>query len=381
MLFKTHYTSTKSKARLGTIITPHGVVHTPTFVPCATKGTLKGIPPQLIPELGVELMFVNTYHLVTHPGAEIVKKAGGIHTYARLPTALMSDSGGFQVFSLGQKHRKAKLRGDSPDEPLLIKISDDGVKFRSVHDGTLIEFTPEKSIEYQRSIGADLMMAFDECTYYLSTEKYAHKSMERTHAWLLRCIKENNILKSKPNASTQHLYGIIQGGQYEDLRKTSAAFVTSQDVDGIAIGGVSVGETKKEMRNQVAWCTPHLPKDKPVHLLGIGQLDDLLDLVGYGIDSFDCVEPTRIARIGRIYQWNGLQTSDIDLHKSTYKNNLELVDSNCICWVCKSFTKSYLHHLFKQRELLGYTLATYHNLYTMERYMKLIRDMIAKDKV
>lgn len=380
--FTVHHKSKKSKARIGTIQTSHGEVQTPTFVPCATKGTLKGILPEQIPKMNVQLMFVNTYHLVTHPGSSIIKNAGGIHKYSKLPTPLMSDSGGFQVFSLGKNERRTgKLRGDTNEEPLLVKISEDGVKFRSVHDGALIEFTPESSIMFQQEIGADLMMAFDECTYLNATHEYAKKSVNRTHDWLLRCIKEVESYRLQVTGSKQYLYGIIQGGQFEDLRKESAKFVTNQAVDGIAIGGVSVGESKEEMRKQVEWCSEFLPDDKPVHLLGIGQLDDIRDLVVHGIDTFDCVEPTRIARLGRIYQWDTHKTGEIDIQKAIYRDNFEKIDPTCDCWACLNFTKSYLHHLFKQRELLGYTIATFHNVFTVERYMNYLRDQIALNKI
>lgn len=390
-LFTVHHRSTKSKARVGTIKTSHGEVQTPTFVPCATKGTLKGVLPEQIPDMNVQLMFVNTYHLVTHPGSTVIKKAGGIHEYSKLPTPLMSDSGGFQVFSLGQNERRtSKLRGDTNEEPLLVKISENGVKFRSVHDGKLIEFSPESSMIFQQEIGADLMMAFDECTYLNATHEYAMKSMSRTHDWLRRCITavsgQRSEIRSKLTTNSrqlraQYLYGIIQGGQFEDLRKESAQFVTKQEVDGIAIGGVSVGETKEEMRKQVEWCVPYLPDDKPVHLLGIGQMDDLRDLISYGIDTFDCVEPTRIARIGRIYQWNVHETYEVDITKAVYLDNFEKIDETCDCWACTNFTKSYLHHLFKQRELLGYSIATFHNVFTMERYMNYLREQILLNKI
>lgn len=381
MFFKVNHRSTKSKARIGTIKTSHGEVQTPTFVPCATKGTLKGILPEQIPNMNVQLMFVNTYHLVIHPGSKIIRDAGGIHKYSKLPTPLMSDSGGFQVFSLGQNERRTgKLRGDTNEEPLLVKISEDGVKFRSVYDGKLIEFSPESSMRFQKEIGADLMMAFDECTYLNATHEYAKKSMNRTHDWLKRCIRQNRE-HVNPLTHKQYLYGIIQGGQFEDLRKESAKFVTKQAVDGIAIGGVSVGETKEEIRRQVKWCAPYLLEDKPVHLLGIGQFDDLRDLISYGIDTFDCVEPTRIARIGRIYQWKVHETYEVDINKAVYLDNFEKIDESCDCWACTNFTKSYLHHLFKQRELLGYTIATFHNVFTLERYMNHLREQIALNKI
>lgn len=365
--FKNNYQSKKSKARIGEINTDHGVIRTPSFVPVATKGTLKTLTPQHIADIGVQAAFVNTYHLVTHPGVEVIEKAGGIHHFSGMNIPLMSDSGGFQVFSL----RNAGVRGE--ENPIVVNISDDGVKFRSTFDGALLEFTPEKSMEYHAKIGADIVMAFDECTYYPATHEYAEKAMRRTHEWLKRC-------------QAQHLYGIIQGGKYEDLRKESAEFVVSQNTDGVAIGGVSVGETKEEMREQVAWVAQYLPSDRPVHLLGIGQIDDIVDLVGHGIDTFDCVEPTRLARMGTLltiknYELKMMNHGTIDIYKTIYKSDLSRVDEGCECWVCEHFTKAYLHHLFKQKEILGYTLATYHNVFVMEKLFSIIRKMIEEDKI
>jgi tRNA-guanine transglycosylase len=407
--FKVSHNSKRSKARLGEIKTDHGVIKTPAFISAATKGTIKSLPPQLIKEIGIQAGCVNTYHLVTHPGVEIIEKAGGIHKYSQLNMPLMSDSGGFQVFSLARNHKardrkffdgkqqtaknlvpslskKADIRGE--EQPFLVKISEDGVKFRSTFDGALIEFTPEKSMEYQRQIGADINIAFDECITCGSSYEYSKKATERTHNWLLRSIgqyQKSNIKNQKLKIN-QYLYGVIQGGTFEDLRKKSAEFVVSQNTPGVAIGGVSVGETKKEMRDQVKWVSDYLPKNRPVHLLGVGQIDDIIDLVGYGIDTFDCVEPTRLARMGQVYKIEkaryGAQVSSlskqIDITKSIYKNNLEKVDIDCDCYVCRNFTKSYLHHLFKQREILGYTLATFHNLRVMEKLFEGIREAIGK---
>ena len=451
--FSVKHSSNKSKARLGEIKTDHGVIKTPAFVAVGTKGTIKALTPELIKKIGVQTAFVNTYHLVTHPGAEIIEKAGGIHKYSGLNMPLMSDSGGFQVFSLASPKRQfaakvglikisnfqsevppsSRLRRTKEEEPFVVKISDDGVKFRSTFDGKLIEFTPEKLMEYQRLIGADINMAFDECTYYPATYEYAEKAMKRTHEWLKRCVnytktRQSNFYHTRvspspkggvplesekitsPSSLTNHqslttnnqfLYGVIQGGTFEDLRKKSAEFVVSQDTPGVAIGGVSVGETKKEMRDQVEWVSDYLPKDRPVHLLGVGQIDDIVDLVKYGVDTFDCVEPTRLARMGTIYQARSLNflsqrgplhpeseknlrpslVQQIDIYKSIYKNNLEKVDIDCNCYVCKNFTKSYLHHLFKQREILGYTLATFHNLWVMEKLFEKIREVIINDNI
>lgn len=438
--FRVLHQSKKSKARIGEIKTDHGMIKTPAFVPVATKGTLKGLTPEEIKEIGIQVAFVNSYHLVDHPGADLIAKAGGIHNYSKLSIPLMSDSGGFQVFSLNKNQRKEilnsklEIRNKSEDlnsklknkreskqsqrDRLLIKVSDEGVLFRSLYDGSIHEFTPEKSIKHQKKIGADLIMAFDECVSYGTNHKKTKEAMERTHRWLQRCIKEFNK-KSKsqypnpkqlPNSNNQnrtdkknlknckignwnlsenwkltfenYLYGIIQGGTFKDLRKESAQFVCSQEVDGIAVGGVAVGEGKEEMRKQIEWISPYLPKDKPTHLLGIGHTDDIFDAVARGIDTFDCVEPTRLARMGVIMKHETCNMKhkntkeDTDINRLQYKKDLTPVDEDCECYVCKNFTKSYLHHLFKQKELLGYTLASYHNLWVMERFMEKVRKEI-----
>ncbi len=405
--FLVSHNSKKSKARLGTITTDHGVVRTPAFVPVGTKGTIKGLTQEHIKELNIQLSFVNTYHLVVHPGVEVLAHAGGIHALAHYSIPLMSDSGGFQVFSLAKRQkerRSARVRGD--EEPLVEKIDENGVVFRSTYNGQKIIFTPETSMDFQRTIGADINMAFDECTYYPATHEYTEKAMNRTHEWLKRCVEHRK--GSKPNfsissgypalrasqvdekltsspfsapTSHQFLYGIIQGGTFEDLRKKSAEFVVAQNTPGIAIGGVSVGESKEEMRNQVKWVAPYLPKDRPVHLLGVGQVDDIVDLVQHGIDTFDCVEPTRVARMGTAYQTSavlahvdGLHSPyEIDLNKMEYKTDLSPLDAECSCSTCVHYSKAFIHHLFKQRELLGYTLLSYHNLFVMERLMDKIR--------
>ncbi len=390
--FKVLHRSKKSHARVGEIHTSHGTIKTPAFVPVATKGTIKATPPEYIKEIGIQVAFVNAYHLVNHPGVDVLEKAGGIQKFSKLEIPLMSDSAGFQVFSLavGQRLRRAELRDG--EQALVQKITPDGVIFRSVYDGSIIEFTPEKSIRYQQKIGADMIMAFDECTYHPATHEYAEKAMQRTHNWLLRCIQEHKKRTGHP----QYLYGIVQGGQYEDLRKKSAEFVTAQDTEGVAIGGVSVGEGKLEMRKQVQWVADFLPKDKPVHLLGIGQIDDILDTVHYGIDSFDCVEPTRLARMGGVYQMSqvlrvkeelaaGRTVSSgfykEDFLKTKYKSDLSSLDENCTCYVCQNFSKAFIHHLYRGKELLVYTLASYHNLFVMEMFMETIRQLIQNDLI
>ena len=377
-MFKVIKKSKKSKARLGEIETFHGKIKTPAFVPVATKGTIKALPQKFFKEIGIQVAFVNTYHLVNHPGVEIIEKFGGIHKFANLEIPLMSDSGGFQVFSLANKKR-VKLRNE--EEIISVNIEEDKVVFKSNFDGKEIEFTPEKSIDYQIKIGADIVIAFDECITYPTTYDYAKKATERTHRWLLRCI--DYFYKNKK--PYQYLYGVIQGSVFEDLRKESAKFISQQNIDGIAIGGVSVGDSKEEMRLAVRWLSDYLPDDRPVHLLGVGRVDDILDLVIYGIDTFDCAEPTRIARTGMIYQINkdNLKNflSTIDIQKSKYKDNQEKVDKNCDCYVCQNFSKAYLHHLFKEKEILAYILATYHNLYAMEKFFEKIREKIEKDEI
>ncbi len=402
--FKVKHRSQKSQARLGTITTDHGLIQTPAFVPVGTKATIKGITQQQIADLHVQLSFVNTYHLVVHPGTSLFQSSGGVHNFAKYTIPLMSDSGGFQVFSLAQNARRAKLHGDDTgagiiatrhkgeELPIVEKISEDGVMFRSVYDGQLINFTPETSMNFQRAIGADINMAFDECTYYPATHEYAEKAMKRTHEWLKRCIirRATDSYEAGPHQTkNQYLYGIIQGGTFEDLRKKSVQFVVAQNTPGIAIGGVSVGETKEEMRNQVKWVASYLPADRPVHLLGVGHVDDIVDLVKYGIDTFDCVEPTRVARMGVAYQTEAVTAHldgtnlsyEIDLNKTIYKADLSRLDGKCSCSTCMNYSKAYIHHLFKQRELLGYTLLSYHNLFIMERLMEKIRARIGEDLI
>lgn len=387
-LFSLIYKSSKSRARRGIITTSHGVIQTPAFVPVGTKGTIKSLTPTQTHTLGIQLAFVNTYHLAIHPGTDIINNVGGVHKYSQLPFPLMSDSGGFQVFSLANK-RQAHLRGGEED-PLLVKINPDGVVFRSVYDGSTIEFTPKTSMLFQTHIGADLIMAFDECTPQGMDLTYARTSMERTHEWLKQSIHYKK--EYEPLAHHQQfLYGIIQGAGYEKLRKESAEFVTGMNTPGIAIGGVAVGEGKEEIRNQVAWVSSFLPQDRPVHLLGVGFIEDIVDLVKHGIDTFDCVEPTRMAREGRllclkqvlqqIEQPSSPNDYVLDITKNTYKYDTSKVDEEALDSSIAPFTKSYVHHLFKQKELLAYNLATQHNLHVMEAFMKSIRDNIEKGNI
>lgn len=373
---------TNSRARTGVINTAHGTIQTPAFVSVATKGTIKSLTPAQLKDIGVQASFVNSYHLAVHPGTEIILRQGSIHTFSNMSWSLLSDSGGFQVFSLAKKARRGKFRDG--EETILVSLGEDKVIFRSLHDGTPIEFTPESSIQHQINIGADMIMAFDECTYHPATEAYTKKALKRTHDWLVRCIEYKK--KHARSDYPQYLYGVIQGGAFERLRVESAQFIDDQDTDGVAIGGVSVGETKAEMRNQVKWVSNYLPQHKPVHLLGVGQLDDIIDLVKHGIDTFDCVEPTRLARMGVLLSIQGIDgtISDwtlrkIDITSRQYFDNIEKIDSPSA--YVGSFSYAYVYHLFKQKELLAYTLATMHNLAVMELLMSRIRQEIERNNI
>ncbi|MDO8474340.1 MAG: tRNA guanosine(34) transglycosylase Tgt [bacterium] len=380
VFFEVAKKSKKSKARAGILHTLHGDILTPAFVPVATKGTLKTIPPKDFKDIGTQVAFVNTFHLTLHPGVDVIKQFGGIHEYAKLPIPLISDSAGFQVFSLGGK-KKIKTR--EGDEGLLLSIGEEGVRFRSPRDGKELMFTPEISMQNQEKIGADILMAFDECIPSGVKYEYSKQATQHTHDWLLRCIaaKGSPSTRSARSGLQQFLYGIVQGGVFKDLRVQSAQFVAEQGIDGIAIGGVSVGETKKEMREQVGWVAPHLPQELPHHLLGIGRIEDILEFVKLGIDTFDCVEPTRLARNGTVFQRQETKFLRIDLLKSKYTKDKNPIQKNCGCYACKNFSLSFLHHLFKERELLGYYLATYHNLFFFEQVFKELRQSIAQGKL
>lgn len=394
--FKILKRSKKSKARLGLLKTPHGIVKTPAFVTVGTKGTVKSLAPDDLEKTGTQMVFVNTYHSVLSPGTDILEKAGGIHQFSGIKKPIITDSGGFQVFSLAQKKRKIKINNDDGEQlASLVKINDEGVEFFSPFNGQKIFFTPEFSIRAQKKIGGDLVVAFDECVYYGASYEYAKKATERTHHWALESLKSFNLKETKTGPKkNQEIYGVIQGGIFRDLREHSAKFISSLPFFGLAIGGVSVGETKKEMREQVSWVMAVISQERrPIHLLGVGELDDVIDMVKMGIDTMDCVIPTRHARMGRMYKIKNQKSKiknlinlinnfeEIDIFKSRFKHDLNPVDKNCPCYTCQNFSRAYLHHLFKQKELLAYRLATIHNLTFFENFFKYIRDLIAEDKI
>lgn len=371
--FSLTHISKKSNARLGELHTPHGVIQTPAFVTVGTKGTVKSLTPQDLDMIGTQMVFVNTYHMVLSPTPEIVKAHGGIHAFSKIKQPIITDSGGFQVFSLGRE-------SDDDKAPHRVKITDDGVAFRSPIDGTLHMFTPEFSIDAQKKIGADLIVAFDECLPVGATHKQTEHSTERTHEWAKRSLIAFNDISSGLSP-TQAMYGVIQGGMFEDLRKKSAHYIASLPFWGLAIGGVSVGETKEQMREQTKWAIEGIEDDlRPRHLLGVGGIDDILDLVKLGIDTFDCVLPTRHARNGTLYS-NDPTAKDflLDIAHARFKTDLISIDPECACYTCKNFSRAYVRHLFKQRELLAYRLATIHNLTFIENLFAKLRNDIAHD--
>ena len=364
---------------MGLIKTPHGQIQTPAFLPVATQATIKSLTPADLKKIGFSALLCNTYHLYLRPGHKIIQKLGGLHQFMNWPGPIITDSGGFQVFSLGfgLEHGVGKIAGvfpgqiKQPKKPFkqkLVKIDQPGVEFRSHLDGSLHRLTPQKSIQIQEALGADIILAFDECTSPLATKQYTQRAMERTHGWAEICLKTK---KRKDQA----LFGIIQGGQWRDLRIKSAQFISQLPFDGLAIGG-SLGRTKKDMFKILDWVIPETPEQKPCHLLGIGQPEDLLEAVKRGIDLFDCVYPTRLARHGTFLTGQG----ELNILNSSYQRDKKPIIKNCSCYTCQNFSRAYLHHLFKTKEMLGPCLATFHNLWFIYQLMKKIRKDIKDDK-
>jgi len=360
----------KTKARLGKIKTDHGEIETPAFVAVGTAASVKSLTPQEISQTGTQIFFVNTFHLHFRPGEKVIKKLGGVHKFMNWNGPIISDSGGFQVFSLAREK-----------EINLVKISDRGVEFRSPWDGTKDFLTPEKSIAIQKDLGTDIILCLDDCTPYPVTHKKAEISLQRTHRWAQESLKAYKKLKSK-----QALYGIVQGSVFEDLRTVSTEFISSLPFAGIAIGGVSVGESKKEMKKVLDWVVPLLPENKPRHLLGVGEIDDIFTLVKAGIDTFDCVMPTRLGRMGHILTKfqipnSKFQNFTYDVTKTKFAEDKQPLDPQCDCYVCRNFTRAYICHLFRSKELLAYRLATYHNLYFVNKLVFQIRQAIKENRL
>ncbi|NDD58314.1 MAG: tRNA-guanosine(34) transglycosylase [Chlamydiae bacterium] len=371
--FEPIYTSKKSSARVGRIHTPHGIIDTPNFVGVGTHGTLKTLDNTLVESIGLQLMFCNTYHLMLQPGTEVVKKAGGLHKFIQRKLPIITDSGGFQVFSLayGSVANELKSRGSKKTDGMVLKITEEGVLFRSYRDGSKMLLTPETSIAAQKDLGADIMICFDELPPYHIDPKKLKSSLDRTHRWEKRSLDAH-----KANPNQQALYAVIHGGVDPELRKASCEYLTQLDYDGFSIGG-SLGKTKEEMVSMLSLLMPRLPKDKPNHLLGIGDLPSIDMCVPLGVDTFDSSYPTRAARHGVLLTSQGhLKTT-----KACNAANFGPVEEGCTCATCQQFSLAYIHHLFKANEITGLTLATIHNLHFMVKRMEKYREKILRDEI
>ncbi|MGE5473991.1 MAG: tRNA guanosine(34) transglycosylase Tgt [Ignavibacteriales bacterium] len=345
----------RTGARRGRVHTPHGIIETPVFMPVGTQATVKSISPRELEEIGAKIILSNTYHLFIRPGHELVKQAGGLHNFMNWGGAILTDSGGFQVFSL------AELRN----------IKEEGVTFKSHLDGSKQFISPEKAMEIENALGADIIMAFDECAPYPSDYSYAKEAMERTTRWAVRCKETHK------NTEKQALFGIVQGVTYKDLRQESAKRLVELDFPGYAIGGLSVGEPAEIMYEVLDYTTPLLPSDKPRYLMGVGTPDYLIEGTLRGVDMFDCVLPTRIARNGTAMTSRG----KVVVRNAVYEKDFSSLDPECDCYACKNFTRAYLRHLIKANEILGIRLVSLHNLRFLIKLMENVRIAIEEDRL
>ncbi len=371
MKFEILHTSSKSRARLGRIHTPHGIIETPSFVAVGTHGSIKGLDNKLVQEIGLQLMFCNTYHLLLQPGTEVIKNAGGIHKFINRDLPIITDSGGFQVFSLayGGVANELKSKGTKKTDGTVLKITEEGVLFRSYRDGAKIMLTPEISIEAQKNLGADIIIPFDELPPYHMDPYALLASLERTHRW-----EERSLSAHLKNPQNQAMYGVIHGGIDPRLRQKSCEVLTALPFDGFAIGG-SLGKNKDEMIGMLTGMMPLLPVEKPNHLLGIGDLESIGACIPLGIDTFDSSYPTRAARHGMALTASG----PLNLTQGKQASRFEPIEAGCGCSTCQHFTVAYLNHLFKAREITALTLTTVHNLHFMVRLMESYRAAIAVD--
>ena len=342
-------------ARLGVVHTPHGSFDTPAFMPVGTQATVKTMAPEEVKEMGAGIILSNTYHLWLRPGNDIIREAGGLHKFMNWDRAILTDSGGFQVFSLSDMR----------------KIEEEGVHFRNHLNGDKLFLSPEKSMQIQNDLGSDIMMAFDECPPFPATYEYMKASVERTSRWAERCLTAHT------NTDTQGLFGIIQGGEFEELRKQSAKDLISLDFPGYAIGGLSVGEPKDVMNRVLEFTAPLMPDNKPRYLMGVGSPDSLIDGAIRGIDMFDCVLPTRIARNGTFFTSKGR----LVIKGAANARDFGPIDEKCDCYTCKNYSRAYIRHLFKAEETFGMRLASYHNLHFLMKLMEKIRQAIREDRL
>lgn len=375
--FTTLKQSGKSRGRAGILKTPHGEIETPTFVGVATQATMKALTWDQVRETGTQVLIENTFHLHLKPGEKIIKKAGGLHKFQNWNGPIMTDSGGFQVFSLGfgMDHGVGKILKEKSDisisegqQPQRLKITEDGVEFRSPIDGTKIFLGPHEATKIQEDLGADIINAFDECTSPVADYEYTKKSMEKTHKWAKLSLDSK---KTK-----QAMYGIVQGGKFKDLRIESARVIGKMDFSGIAIGG-EFGDDKKTLTEMLDWVMPELPSEKPRHLLGIGHPADFLPIIKSGVDTFDCITPTHYARHGMVFT----STGRVNMRKSEMLKDNEPLDKKCTCFVCQQYKRSYLAHLLKAHEITPLTLLSYHNLYFFQHTISKIREDIKNGKI
>lgn len=366
--FKILYQSKKSGARVGIITTPHGIIETPNFVGVGTNASMKSLDSVTVSNLGLQLMFCNTYHLMVQPGTALIKKAGGLHKFMNRSLPLITDSGGFQVFSLayGTVHEELKSSGKKRTGSSVLKINEDGVIFRSYRDGTRIVLTPESSVAAQKELGADIIIPFDELPPFHTDERVLEKSLHRTHRWEKRSLDAH-----LQNRNNQAMYGVVHGGINPRLRKISCDYLSGLDFDGFAIGG-SFGKTRADLFSMLTATMPHLPPEKPNHLLGIADLESIQPCIEQGIDTFDSSHPTRCARHGLLFTRKG----NVKILHASNKELFEPIDAECLCLVCQHYTRAYVHHLFKANELTGYTLATIHNVQFMVDLMRDYRTKI-----
>ena len=351
-------TDNRTRARRGVLHTPHGDVQTPVFMPVGTQATVKAMKPEEVENLGAEIILGNTYHLYLRPGHDIVKEAGGLHKFMYWKKPILTDSGGFQVFSLGHMR----------------KITEEGVTFSSYLDGSKHMLSPEKSMEIQEALGSDIMMAFDECAPPEADHKYVEKSLALTNRWLKRCKDYHYSDDEKPEI--QSLFGIQQGGMFKDLRKVSSEYISDLDLPGYSIGGLSVGEPKEVFLDMMDDCPDMLPRDKPRYLMGVGSPDYLFEGVERGVDMFDCVLPTRIARHGLAMTSHGR----VNIKNKQYERDWGPLDPECDCYTCRNYSRAYLRHLFKSEEILSSMLLSEHNLHFLVNTMKNMREAIEEDR-
>lgn len=348
------HTDKKTGARRGRITTPHGTIETPVFMPVGTQATVKAMKPEAVADTGAQIILANTYHLFLRPGSDIVREAGGLHRFMNWDKPILTDSGGYQVFSLGAMR----------------KITEEGVMFASHIDGSRHMLSPEKSIEVQNDLGSDIIMAFDECAPKDASRKYIEKSQAMTTRWLERCVKAHQ------NPDRQALFGIMQGGFYRDLREKSAKEIVDLDLPGYAIGGISVGESKEDYIGVLDYAPKLLPENKPRYVMGIGTPDYIFEAVERGVDMFDCVEPTRIARHGMAMTSHGR----ISIKNAKFERDFTSLDPECDCYTCRNYTRAYLRHLFKAGETMSHMLLTEHNLRFLSRLSEDIRRSIEEDR-